>query len=179
MRDKLPRMIRLNNIFLIGPMGAGKSTIGRAIASVLGYKFIDSDEEVERRAGAEIGWIFDIEGELGFRKREQKVIEELTHGTHIVLATGGGAVVTQENRQVLASRGTVIYLYTSLEQQYQRTRRDSRRPLLQTENVKLKIDELWGEREPLYRELADYSFNTDSLPVKVIAKQIVQHICQE
>ena len=172
-------MVKLTNIFLIGPMGAGKSTIGRAIASMMNYHFIDSDEEVERRAGANISWIFDVEGEEGFRKREQRVIEDLTQASNIVLATGGGTIITAENRLVLSARGTVIYLKTSLEQQYCRTKSTGlRRPLLQTKNIKQRLNELWEQREPLYRELADFSYQTDNNPVKIIAKRIVDELCK-
>ena len=171
-------MVRSTNIFLIGPMGAGKSTIGRAIATLMSFDFIDSDEEVERRAGADISWIFDVEGEEGFRKREQRVIEDLTQENNIVLATGGGTIITPENRVALGAHGTVVYLKTSLEQQYCRTRSNARRPLLQTKNVKQRLNELWVEREPFYRELADFSYQTDNNPVKIIAKRIVDEICK-
>lgn len=169
-------MIKVGNIFLIGPMGAGKSTIGRALAKELKLEFYDSDEAIEDRAGVDIAWIFDVEGEDGFRIREARVIDDLTQLNNIVLATGGGAIITAENRVALASRGTVVYLKTSLESQYQRTRRDAKRPLLQTEDVTGKIEELWEEREPLYRELADLSFDTDQLSVKAVANKIIEHI---
>jgi shikimate kinase len=154
-------------------MGAGKSTIGRALAKELKRDFFDSDLEVENRTGADISWIFDIEGEKGFRLREAKVVDELTRKNEIVLATGGGVVVTPENRSALSGRGTVIYLRTNLEQQYLRTRRDSKRPLLQTLNVQERIDELWAQREPYYIELADFTFDTDHLAVKTVTQQIL------
>lgn len=169
-------MVKLTNIFLIGPMGAGKSTIGRAIATILNFDFVDSDEEVERRSGADLCWIFDVEGEEGFLRREQKVIDEVTQECNIVLATGGGTIITPENRVVLSARGTVVYLKTSIERQYSRTRSSTRRPLLQTTNIKERLDKLWEEREPIYRELADFSFITDDNPVRIIAKQIVDKI---
>jgi shikimate kinase len=169
-------ILKVKNIFLIGPMGAGKSTIGRSLAKELKMEFYDSDEEIEHRAGADIAWIFDIEGEEGFRVREAKVIDDLSLKQNIVLATGGGAITTPENRTVLAARGTVVYLRSSLESQYERTRRDAKRPLLHTEDVHGRLVELWEEREPLYRELADMVFDTDKLTVKAVATQIVEYI---
>lgn len=154
-------------------MGAGKSTIGRIIAKSLKIDFYDSDEMIEERTGADIAWIFDIEGEEGFRKREQAVIDELTQQQDVVLATGGGVVLSSQNRAALASRGAVVYLRTSLEAQIERTRRDTRRPLLQTDDIETRIQELWHEREPYYRELADLSFDTDEHSVKAVANQII------
>jgi shikimate kinase len=161
-------IVKVRNIFLIGPMGAGKSTIGRALAKELKLEFYDSDEVIEERAGADISWIFDIEGEEGFRRREQKVIDELTQKTNIVLATGGGA-----------GRGTVIYLKTSLQQQFERTKRDTKRPLLQTEDLEGRLESLRDEREPYYDELADVSFETDKLTVKAVANNIIKYIYGE
>lgn len=160
-------------------MGAGKSTIGRALAKEIKLEFYDSDEVIEERAGADIAWIFDVEGEDGFRKREQRVIEELTQKSNIVLATGGGVVMTSENRNALAARGTVIYLKTSLQQQYERTKRDTKRPLLQTDNLNERLLELRDEREPFYEELADISFETDKLTVKAVANNIIKYIYGE
>lgn len=140
-------MVKFHNIFLIGPMGAGKSTIGRTVAKELKLDFFDSDLEIEERTGADLSWIYDLEGEDGFRKREIDVIDELTHKSNIVLATGGGVVDSKENRIALAGRGTVIYLCTSLEQQYERTKRDTKRPQLQkTDDLKKRLVELWNER---------------------------------
>lgn len=170
---------KVRNIFLIGPMGAGKSTIGRALAKELKLEFFDSDEVIEQKAGADISWIFDIEGEEGFRRREQKIIDELTQKTNIVLATGGGVVMTPENRNALAARGTVIYLRTSLQQQFERTKRDNKRPLLQTDNLEDRLEMLRLEREHLYEELADVSFETDKLTVKAVANNIVKYIYGE
>lgn len=173
-------IVKVRNIFLIGPMGAGKSTIGRTLAKELKLDFFDSDEVIEERAGADISWIFDVEGEEGFRKREQKVIDELTQKTNIVLATGGGVIMTPENRNALAGRGTVIYLKTSLQQQFERTKRDSpKRPLLQTEDLEGKLEDLRKEREPFYEELADVSFETDKLTVKAVANNIIKYIYGE
>lgn len=172
-------IVKVHNIFLIGPMGAGKSTIGRTLAKDLKIAFYDSDEVIEERCGADISWIFDVEGEEGFRKREQKVIDELTQKSNIVLATGGGVVMTPENRNALAGRGTVIYLKTSLQQQYERTKRDTKRPLLQTDDLETRLEDLRKEREPFYEELADISFETDKLTVKAVANNIIKYIYGE
>ncbi len=169
-------IMKVRNIFLIGPMGAGKSTIGRALAKELKLDFFDSDEVIEQRAGADISWIFDIEGEEGFRKREIKVIDELTQKNNIVLATGGGVIMSPENRAVLAARGTVIYLKTSLEQQYERTKRDTKRPLLQTEDLESRLIELRDERQPHYEDLSDVSFETDKLTVKAVSNNIIKYL---
>lgn len=157
-------------------MGAGKSTIGRTLAKELKLEFYDTDELVEQRAGANISWIFDIEGEQGFREREQRIIDELTKKSNVVLATGGGAVILPKNRTILASRGTVVYLRTSLKQQLERTRRDTKRPLLRTENIEKKLIELTTEREPYYLEIADMCIDTDNLPIKSITHQIIENL---
>ncbi|GAA6146840.1 MAG: shikimate kinase AroK [Thalassolituus sp.] len=149
------------SVFLIGPMGAGKSTIGRLLSQELKFEFYDSDKVIEDRCGADIPWIFDKEGEAGFREREESVIDELTQQKGIVLSTGGGAVLRAENRQHLASRGTVIYLCTSVEQQLARTARDRNRPLLQTANPEAVLRKLFEERDPLYRSVADIIIETD------------------
>jgi len=172
-------IVKVRNIFLIGPMGAGKSTIGRTLAKELKLEFYDSDEVIEARSGASIAWIFDVEGEEGFRRREQKIIDELTQKNNIVLATGGGVIMTSENRNALAGRGTVIYLKTSLQQQYERTKRDTKRPQLQTDNLEERLEYLRDEREPLYEELADVSFETDRLTVKAVANNIVKYLYGE
>lgn len=172
-------LVKVRNIFLIGPMGAGKSTIGRALAKEMKLAFFDSDEVIEERAGASVAWIYDIEGEEGFRRREQKVIEELTQKHNIVLATGGGVVMTPENRNALAARGTVIYLKTSLQQQYERTKRDTKRPQLQTDDLESRLESLREEREPFYEELADISFETDKLTVKAVANHIIKYLYGE
>lgn len=172
-------LVKVRNIFLIGPMGAGKSTIGRTLAKEMKLAFYDSDEVIEERAGASIAWIYDIEGEEGFRRREQKVIEELTQKHNIVLATGGGVIMTPENRNALAARGTVIYLKTSLQQQYERTKRDTKRPQLQTPDLESRLESLREEREPFYEELADISFETDKLTVKAVANHIIKYLYGE
>lgn len=164
------------SFFLVGPMGAGKSTIGRQLARCLKLKFIDSDREIEIRTGVDIPLIFELEGESGFRKRERKVIDELTAMPGTILATGGGVVMDKLNRQHLASRGRVIYLHTSVDQQLQRTAHDRNRPLLQTANPKQKLEELTETRDPLYREIADWVIETDGCRVRDVVQQIVQKI---
>ncbi len=164
------------NIFLIGPMGAGKTTIGKQLAQMLKMEFVDADQEIEQRAGAAIDWIFEVEGEEGFRRREQKIIDELTQRQGIVLATGGGAVIARENRNALAGRGSVVYLETSIEQQFERTRRDRRRPLLNNDDPKETLENLARERDLMYREIADYIVSTDRGSVKAVAKDIVDMI---
>ncbi len=162
------------SIFLIGPMGAGKSTIGKTLSRELKLEFYDADQEIEKRTGADIGWIFDVEGEEGFRAREEKVIDELTQKPGIVLATGGGAILSELNRKHLSARGTVVYLYTTVEQQFERTIRDKRRPLLQeTDDRGETLKELMSEREPLYTEIADVTVATDQRTVKSVAQEIL------
>jgi len=165
------------SLFLVGPMGAGKSTIGRQLARELRRDFMDSDREIEERTGADIPLIFDLEGEAGFREREKAVIDELTQQPNLVLATGGGAVTRLENRRHLSGRGTVIYLHTTVDQQLSRTYRDRNRPLLQTENPRARLESLMTEREPLYREMADLVVNTDGRSVRDVVQEIT-HILE-
>lgn len=169
-------MTAKTNIFLVGPMGAGKTTIGRQLAEALDMEFLDSDHEIEARSGATIPWIFDVEGEAGFRKREQAMIEELTQRDNIVLATGGGAVLSEANRHCLKTRGTVIYLSASIEQLLQRTQRDRNRPLLQTEDPRAKLDELMQIREPLYREVADIVLETNTSNIRHAVNLLIQQL---
>ena len=169
-------MAEKRNIFLIGPMGAGKSTIGRQLAQMLGMDFIDSDAVIEERDGADIDWIFDVEGEEGFRKREARIINELTQGQGIVLSTGGGSILSKENRNVLSARGIVIYLETTVDKQFERTQRDKKRPLLQTENPRQTLEELAKIRNPLYEEIADIVLQTDEQSAKVVASNIIDLI---
>ena len=149
-------MAEKRNIFLVGPMGAGKSTIGRHLADELHLEFFDSDQEIERRSGADITWIFDLEGEDGFRKREENVINDLTDKQGIVLATGGGSIMTKAVRNRLSARGIVVYLQTTIDKQVARTQRDKRRPLLQKDDPEKVLRELAELRNPLYEEVADY-----------------------
>jgi len=164
------------NVFLIGPMGAGKSTIGRLLSQSLGLEFHDSDREIEARAGTNIPWIFDVEGEEGFRQREEGVIDELTRLEGIVLATGGGAVLRESNRRHLQSRGTVVYLQTSIEQQLARTAKDRNRPLLQTENPRVVLEQLIAQRDPLYRDCCDLMIRTDRRHPRGVVNDIIRFL---
>lgn len=160
-------------------MGAGKTTIGRQVANQLGWEFDDSDHEIQRRTGVDIPTIFDFEGESGFRKREKAVIDELTQQEGLVLATGGGAILDLDNRRNLSSRGFVVYLYCSPEQQYERTSRDRNRPLLQTENPLEKLQALAEEREPLYRQTADIVVTTEKRSASAVTREIIQRYQSE
>lgn len=162
------------NIFLIGPMGAGKSSVGKYLATQLKMDFYDTDEEIENRTGVDIGWIFDLEGEEGFRKREESVVADLVAQSNIVLATGGGTILSLENRTLLQRHGAVVYLEVSLEHQGPRTLNESRRPLLRVGNREEVLEKLQGEREPLYREMADFSVLTDERSVRAVAEDIIK-----
>ncbi len=164
------------NIFIVGPMGAGKTTIGKQLAKSLGWDFLDSDHEIVARTGVKIPIIFDVEGEAGFRKREKDIIEELTQQRHLVLATGGGVVLDEDNRRVLIGRGLVVYLHATAEQLFKRTSRDRNRPLLQTENPMAKINELLAQRDPLYREVADVVMETGDENVRMVVRKLVSHL---
>jgi shikimate kinase len=166
------------NVFLVGPMGAGKSTIGRSLASLLQKTFLDSDHEIEARTGAPVSLIFEIEGEAGFRQREAGVIEELTRGENIVLATGGGAVLLEDNRRCLRSRGTVVYLQASLDTLLERTRHDRARPLLQINDREGMLKRLLTQRDPLYRDVAHIVVETTHRPPATVAKEIVNRLGQ-
>jgi len=166
-------MSQTKNIFLIGPMGSGKTTIGRQLAKQLHMEFFDSDQEIENKTGANIPLIFELEGEKGFRKRESAMIDELTQKDDVVLATGGGAVLAEENRKILRQRGLVVYLSATIEQLWERTRLDKNRPLLQTENPQEKIKSLLEERDPLYREVADIIVDTGTGNIKTTIKNIL------
>ena len=169
-------MANNQNIFLIGLMGAGKTTIGRQLASELSLEFFDSDHEIEKRTGVTITHIFDIEGEAGFRKRETAMLDELTEQKGIVLATGGGAILKAENRQFLMSRGTTIYLYANIDTLLERTSKDRNRPLLQTEDPQAKLEELLEIRDPLYRETADIIIDTGKDSVRLALKEILEKL---
>ncbi|GKT11549.1 MAG: shikimate kinase [Thiomicrorhabdus sp.] len=161
------------SIFLVGPMGAGKSTVGRLIAEKLHYQFVDSDHEIEAKTGATIPMIFDIEGEAGFREREEHMVDELTQRAEVVLATGGGVVEREVNRQHLRSRGFVVYLKSPVESLIQRTKHDRNRPLLQTDDPAKVLTELMEKREPWYIEMADLVIETQQVPVHKVVKQVI------
>ena len=159
-------------------MGAGKSTIGRQLSNVMKMPFKDSDHEIVARTGASIPLIFEIEGEEGFRKRESAMIDELSSMEGIVLATGGGAILREENRSMLKQRGVVIYLYASMDQLFERTSRDRNRPLLQTENPRARLAEIMAERDPIYHQLADMVIHTDDRSVRSVVKEIAARLKQ-
>jgi len=169
-------MLKSQNIFLIGPMGAGKTTIGSHIAKGLQLEFYDSDQVIEARSGVDIRWIFDVEGEMGFREREKVVIDELTQLRGIVLATGGGTILGEENRRNLAARGIVVYLETSLDQQMERIEYDRKRPLIQEGDRRGILTQLRSERIPYYREIADHVFTTNGRSVRAVAEELLKFI---
>ena len=166
-------MKQTENIYLIGLMGAGKTTIGRQLAGSLQFPFYDSDKAIEENTGVDIPTIFEYEGEKGFRKREQSMIAQLTEIEGIVLATGGGTVLREKNIQLLKANGFVVYLECSVDNILQRTRRDTQRPLLQTDNPKERIEGLFKQREPLYLECADFKIDTGEMPTKTVVKEIL------
>lgn len=161
------------NIYLVGAMGVGKSTVGRHLARMLHRDFLDCDRELEERTGASISIIFELEGESGFRKRESALLEELTAREQVVLATGGGAVLDGANRALLASRGFTIYLKAPLRLLLARTSRDRSRPLLETEDRESRVKELLKIRDPLYREVADMIVTSDQRSAKFVAREIL------
>src|SRR5450830_203982 len=167
-------VMKLDNIFFVGLMGAGKTTIGRLIAKQLGMVFYDSDHEVERKTGVKIPLIFELEGEAGFRKRETSTLEELSQLTNIVMATGGGAVLLPENREFLKNNGIIIYLRGSVHDLWLRTRNDKTRPLLQGGNIKQKLERLYVERDPIYTALADLIVDTGAQSATEITNHIEQ-----
>ena len=169
-------MSRTDNVFLIGPMGAGKSTIGRHLAEHLNKEFQDSDQEIEKRTGASIPLIFEIEGETGFRSRESTIIDDLTSKSNLVLATGGGVILSADNRQTLHSRGVVVYLHAPLETLLQRTRRDRHRPLLQTADRRGTLEEILKAREPIYRQTADIVIETAHRSPVSVAREIARKL---
>ena len=160
------------NIILVGMMGAGKTTIGKALASSLDKEFVDSDHEIQERTGVKIQVIFEIEGEAGFRKRESEALLELSQKRNIILATGGGAILNPENRQLLKRSGIVIYLRASVNDLYRRTRHDKNRPLLQTQNLYARLNELYVQRDALYRETAHVIINSGKQSVRFLVKKL-------
>lgn len=167
------------NVFLIGPMGVGKTTIGKMLAKELGLQFIDTDEEVERRAGANIAWIFDVEGEEGFRTRETNVLDDLTQRSKVLLATGGGSILKLENRRFIGSRGVVVSLETTVEMQIKRTEKDKKRPLLQQGDPREILTRLKAERDPIYQELADIRITLGDSNSRKVVNSIIRKLEQE
>ncbi len=164
------------NIFLVGMMGAGKTTVGRLLANFLEKKFYDSDREIQKRTGVSIPLIFEIEGEAGFRKRETEMLSELVKTGNIVLATGGGAVLSAENREMLKRCGTVIYLRATIDDLWRRTRHDKNRPLLQTQDPRTKLTELYAQRDPLYRETAHIIVESGKRSARHLAQLLAQQL---
>ena len=162
------------NIFIVGPMGSGKSTVGKIISSELFLNFFDTDEEIETRTGASIDWIFDLEGEDGFRKRESKILEEMVQQNSIVLSTGGGIILSETNREHLSSRGTVFYLATPISVQLERTSKDKDRPLLKNDDPGKILEKLHQARESLYEEVADYIVNTEGKSSQEVSEEIIK-----
>lgn len=170
-------MSKFNNIYLIGPMGSGKTSVGMQLAKKAKMKFFDSDTEIERRSGVTISWIFEVEKEAGFRQREAKMIEELTSLDQIILATGGGCILTPRNRELLSNTGVVVYLKVSLPEQLRRTsHRQGVRPLVNVPDPAARLTQLNREREPLYLSIADLIYNTDLQLPQVIAQHILHDI---
>jgi shikimate kinase len=165
-----------SRLILVGMMGAGKTTVGRLLARRLKRSFFDTDEEIERRCGVRIPVIFDIEGEAGFRARETQIIAELCALDNAVLATGGGAVLAEENRRIIAARGIVVYLHARPPHLWQRVRHDRNRPLLATAEPQKKLDALYAERDPLYREVADLVVDTGKQSVQTLAKDLLTRL---
>lgn len=172
-------MKKPTNIFLIGPMGAGKTTVGRALARRLKMDFYDSDREIEALCGVSIPTIFEYEGEQGFRDRESRMIEDLTARHPIVLATGGGAVLREENRKLLSARGLVIYLHVTLSEQFNRISHDKNRPLLQTPNPRETLKKIMEERAPVYESLADLRVNSNGRNMRYVVEKIVRFLNKE
>lgn len=166
-------------VFLVGMMGAGKTTIGKALARALDWAFLDLDHELEERCGVRVADIFDIEGEHGFRKRESALLDECTRRSRIVLATGGGAVLRPENRHALRSRGVVVYLRAAPGELYRRVARDRTRPLLQTDNPRQRLESLLIEREPLYQEVAHVVFDTGQGPIAQTTQRLLTVLAQD
>jgi shikimate kinase len=176
MGNRMGRDRKSRNVFLIGLMAVGKTTVGRFLAEELGMSFFDTDRVVEENAGADIAWIFDVEGEAGFREREAHVVDDLTAREGVVLATGGGVVLREENRRHLAERGTVVFLDSPIDRLVERTRRDRRRPLLQRGDARATFERLATERAPLYASIADYRFCADRHSARALASEIARRL---
>ncbi len=166
-------MKHTENIYLIGLMGAGKTTIGRQLAKALQLPFYDSDKAIEEQTGVDIPTIFEYEGEEGFRMREQKMVQELTQLNGVVMATGGGAVIKEANQKALKENGFVVYLQCSVDKILQRTKRDTQRPLLVTENPRERIEKLFAQRQSLYIDCSDFTIETSSMQSKMVVQKIL------
>ena len=173
-----PVNFALDNVFVVGLMGAGKTSVGKLLAKRLDKQFYDSDYEIERRTGVSISVIFEIEGEQGFRKREAAILKDLTALHNIVLATGGGVVLNGENRTALVENGTVVYLRASVNELWRRTKRDKQRPLLQTEDRLAKLSELFAQRDPLYKKVADIIADTNRQSPNKLAQKLEQELVE-
>jgi shikimate kinase len=167
------------NIFLIGPTGSGKTAVGKQLARETGLRFLDSDLEIEKRTGVEVGYIFEKEGERRFRERESEMIRELTAMDGIVLATGGGAILARENREQLAANGVVVYLKTEVNEQLKRTGRSRKRPLLNRRNPREVLETMATERTPLYEEIADLEIDTNNQRVRRVAEQLREMLVEQ
>jgi shikimate kinase len=172
-------MPNADNVFLVGPMGSGKSAVGRQLARDLGLWFVDCDAELEARTGVDVPTIFETEGEPGFRARERDLIDELTRRAGVVVATGGGAILDPDTRDRLRARGRVVYLRTSVDQQLARTRRSTHRPLLRTGDPRATLERLMQHRAPLYEETADLVVETDGRKVRTVSAEIVRRLAAE
>ena len=161
------------NIFIVGPMGSGKSTVGKIISDELFLNFFDTDDEIESRTGASIDWIFDLEGEEGFRKRESSILEEMVKQNSIVLSTGGGIILSGSNREMLSSRGTVFYLSTPISVQIERTSKDKDRPLLKNGDPEEILTRLQKERKGLYESVSDHVIETENKSSQEVAAEII------
>ena len=161
------------NIFIVGPMGSGKSTVGKIISDELFLNFFDTDEEIENRTGASIDWIFDLEGEEGFRKRESGILEEMVQKNSVVLSTGGGIILSENNRELLSSRGTVFYLATPISVQLERTAKDKDRPLLKNGDPGQILQELHEKRKNLYKSVSDHIVETENKSSQEVASEII------
>ena len=171
---KSRQIFKTMNIFIVGPMGSGKSTVGKIISDELFLTFLDTDEEIETRTGASIDWIFDLEGEDGFRKRESSILQDMAKRNSIVLSTGGGIILSEENRELLSSRGTVFYLSTPISVQLERTAKDKDRPLLKNGDPEKILTKLQKDRESLYEAVADHVVNTENKSSQEVASEIIK-----